>query len=150
MFFILVFNNACYGGTGHTRAVYTTGTWESPVILPIQDKSSYRVSCSTGIHPDNQSQYQQHVSVWSTMMILSFDPHNQHNARLLISHGDVKARWGTCVNHIFNMLSYPGTYQLQQPKSNSAVYPPSVYFVSLAIYKFNRSIMGSLYHVVPL
>ena len=65
MLFPLVFNiNACYGGKGHTCAVYTTGTWESLVILPIQDKASYRVSCSIGIHLDSQFQYQQHVSVW--------------------------------------------------------------------------------------
>lgn len=59
----LVFN-ACYGGKGHTRAVYTTGTWGSPVILPIRDEATYRVSRSIGIYPDNQSQYQQQVSVW--------------------------------------------------------------------------------------
>ena len=38
MLFPLVFNiNTCYGGKGHSGGLYTTGTWESPVILLIQD-----------------------------------------------------------------------------------------------------------------
>lgn len=38
MLFPLFIINAGYGGKGHTRAVYTTGTWESPVILPSKIK----------------------------------------------------------------------------------------------------------------
>lgn len=108
MLFLLVFNiNACYIGKGRSRAVYHTGTWGLLVILPVQDKASYRVSCSIGIHPDSQFQYQQHVSVlFHRDDPLRYSTHNQRNARFLISHGAVKELPGTWVLAFFLLTYY--------------------------------------------